>query len=117
MNFLGNCFYIMKDKKFSIVFFTMSLLVLSCQGQFIYSQLGEFKKFDSNDPPITLSMNMGQDFTSTKQFGIWGWFKPDFRFPMITNVLTLRNHTEAKNEDLLFVNYDLKPSTINAQGQ
>jgi len=33
---------------------------------------------------------------------------------MITNVLTLRNHQDNKNDDLLFVNYDLKPTTINS---
>ena len=40
---------------------------------------------------------MGENFRSTKQYSVWGWFKPTSSNPAIQNILTIQNVTGSES--------------------
>lgn len=79
-------------EKIRAIFYVFFLSASFIQSQYVYTQLGDVINFDTlQSPPKRILLNLGKDFQNTKQYSIWGWFKPNFRFPMITNIVTLKN--------------------------
>ena len=76
-----------------ISLFSLALLFAQTKPQLVYSQLQNKNNYDINEYQDNLRVNLGQNFENTKQYSIWGWFKPASSNPAIQNLVTIKNIT------------------------
>lgn len=85
-------------------FLILALLYQTTISQYVYTQLGENLKFDLQTPQVKTPIKLGDQFQSSQQYSIWGWFKFTGSQASITNILNISN-----NKTLFSQNTSLGP--------
>lgn len=68
----------------------LAILAGSLHAQYAYTQIFDNLYFGPTTKQILIRPNLG-NFTSTKRYSIWGWYKFAGETPAISNVIGLRN--------------------------
>ncbi len=77
--------------KKGIELYLLFFVVFRANAQLVHTQMEGSNDFDINTPQLNLPVQFGHNFISTKQYSVWGWFKPTGQNPAISNIVALRN--------------------------
>lgn len=86
-------------------FLLLGLLWLeSCRGQYVFNQIAGNIPFDYSTPQVIAPANLN-DTVSTKQYSLWGWFRPHVSVVAISNIVQLQNVQGTNRTDVFYLNF------------